>query len=76
VRDRLFDTGLAVDKIPYVSPKSISFATMDQTSFSQFYDRALEVITTKILPGVDKQDLTDRVKKIMAGHGPEKRGAA
>ena len=71
-----FDTGKTVDGYPYMVPKSISFTAMDQTSFNQFYDRAVDVILTKILPGVNRQDLTDQVSDILAGYGPEKRGVA
>jgi hypothetical protein len=49
---------------------------MSQDRFEQWYDRALDVILTKILPGVDRQDLTDQVNQILAGYAPEKRGAA
>lgn len=46
---------------------SISFASMDQTEFEQFYDRAVEVILTKVLPNVDSADLEREVADILEG---------
>ncbi len=50
-----------------IIPKSISFAKLDQHAFEQFYDRAVLLITTKILPGVDRKDLEREVADILAG---------
>lgn len=50
-------------------PQSISFASMDQTEFEALFDRAVELITTRILPGVDKADLSREVAEILAGRG-------
>ena len=53
-------------------PGSISFAKMDQADFSNFYARAVALIETKILPGVDSADLKREVAEIMRGqHGIE-----
>lgn len=46
---------------------SISFASMDQTEFDQFYERAVQVILTEILPGVDSRDLEREVQDILEG---------
>ena len=51
-----------------IVPKSISFAKMDQAAFDKFYDRALALILTKILPGVDRKDLETEVADILAGY--------
>jgi len=61
----LFDTGLTIEGMPYARPKSISFAAMDQASFEQWYDRAVEVILTKILPNTAQADLEARVHEIL-----------
>lgn len=61
----LFDTGRTVDGIPYVVPKSISFASMCQHEFEQWYDRAVQVILTKIVPGLSRADLEARVLEIL-----------
>jgi hypothetical protein len=64
----LFDTGKTVDGIPYVVPQSISFAAMDQNRFEQWYDKALDVILTKIVPGIAKSDLEARINDILNGY--------
>lgn len=51
-----------------IVPSSISFAKMDQRAFEGFYDRALTLILTKILPGVDRADLEREVTDILAGY--------
>lgn len=61
----LFDTGETIEGVPYAIPKSISFASMDQNSFSQWYAKAEDVILTKILPGVNRDELNDRVQSIL-----------
>lgn len=65
----LFDTGLTIDRVPYVVPRSISFAAMDQTSFSIVYDKMVDVILTKILPSADRADLEAQVHEILDGYG-------
>ena len=52
-------------------PKSISFAKMDQRAFEQFFDRALLLITTRILPGIDRADVEREVAEILAGRNRE-----
>lgn len=63
----LFDTGKTVDGIPFIQPHSISFAAMDQTRFEQWYDKAIDVVLTKILPNVCREDLEMRVHEIITG---------
>lgn len=50
-------------------PGSISFAAMDQGEFEQFYERAVELILTRILPGVDRPELDAQVMDILDGRG-------
>lgn len=52
-------------------PHSISFASMDQTEFEALFDRAVELITTRILPGLDRDDLNREVAEILAGRSGE-----
>lgn len=63
-----FDTGRTVDGLPWVQPKSIRYASMDQQSFNEWWNKALDVIITKILPAVDKVDLEQQVME-MVGKG-------
>jgi heterodisulfide reductase subunit C len=52
-------------------PMSIAFNKMDQTAFNQFFDKALELICTEILPRMNKVDLEKRVYEILGGPGPD-----
>lgn len=63
----LFDTGKTIDGIPFMMPRSISFASMTQASFEQFYERVVDIITTKIVPGIGRDDLAREVD-IILGH--------
>lgn len=49
-------------------PKSISFAKMDQTEFSSFYDRVCDLLAKHFLPGVTSAELKAEVS-IMIGAG-------
>lgn len=52
-------------------PESISFAKLDQSGFEQLYDRALDLILTRILPGIDRDDVEREVSTILAGRWAE-----
>lgn len=65
----LFTTGFTVDGMPWVEPGSIAFASMCQTDFEQWYDKAVDVILTKIIPNTQKVDLEQQVQAILAGYG-------
>jgi hypothetical protein len=65
----LFEIGRTVDGIPFAQAQSISFVSMAQDRFEQFYDKAVDVILTKILPGVGRTDLEQRVNDILLGRG-------
>ena len=64
----LFDTVRSVDGIPIIIPRSISFASMSQTEFEQWYERVIDLITSRILPSVNRDELNDQVASIMAGY--------
>ena len=63
----LFEIGKTVDGIPYAQAQSIAFVSMDQARFEQWYDKAVDVILTKILPAMDRKDLEQRVHDILDG---------
>ncbi len=50
-----------------VYPDSIAFDRLDQAEFSQVYDRIVDVILTRVLPGVGRRDLEGQVLDILAG---------
>lgn len=45
----------------YALPKSISFASLDQDQFSAFFNRAVDYVISDILPGIDRQGLTNEI---------------
>jgi hypothetical protein len=64
----LFETGKTIDGLPYARPTSISFASMDQNSFSAWYEKAIDVILTKVLPNTNRKDLETQVLEILGEH--------
>jgi hypothetical protein len=48
-----------------IQTRSISFASMDQAAFEQFYDRVILVIVKDILPGVQAKELEAQVLDII-----------
>jgi len=51
----------------YFENASIDFHSMDQQAFSEFYERAIDLIQTRILPGVGSEELDRTVLDIMEG---------
>ena len=51
-----------------IVPKSISFANMDQAEFDALFDRAVELIVSRIIPGIDSDDLRREVDEIILGN--------
>lgn len=43
-------------------PRSISFAQMDEDSFSKFYDRAVDWMLTEVIPGLRRHELDAAVE--------------
>lgn len=52
-----------------IVPGSIAFSKMDQSAFDEFYKRAVELVLTRILPGVASADLEREVNEILEGYG-------
>lgn len=48
-------------------PESIGFHNMDQHAFEQFYERGVDLIVNRILPGVGRDDLEREVHDILKG---------
>ena len=44
-------------------PKSISFASMDQSAFDAFYDRAIDWACTDVIQGLARKDLANAVER-------------
>jgi hypothetical protein len=60
-----------IDGITYWHPKSISFHALDQQGFSQFFDRAVNIVIEKILPNASREDLEARIFEILGEPGPQ-----
>jgi hypothetical protein len=48
-------------------PKSISFAKMDETEFSAFYDKAVDWVLKDVIPGLQRQHLDAEVEAELIG---------
>lgn len=46
-------------------PKSIAFESMAQDEFEEFYAQAVEIITTRILPHMNREDLEREVLEMV-----------
>ena len=49
----------------YVIPKSLRFASMPQAEFAKVFDDVMRVIETAILPGIDREALTNEVWELL-----------
>lgn len=45
-------------------PKSISFGKMDELEFQPFYDKSIEFVLARLLPGTNRDDLEQYVNEI------------
>lgn len=52
--------------IELFEPHSISFAKMDQGEFEAFYDKAVDFVTTVVIPGLPKGDLEQQLLEFAA----------
>ena len=52
----------------HIRPASISFGSMDQDAFEEFYDRSVDLICRRIIPGLGHADLEREVNEILAGN--------
>ena len=63
----LFETRVnAVTGIPYVVAKSISFASMTQDEFEQWFDKAVDLISKQVLE-MDREYLLAEIGDVLAG---------
>lgn len=46
-------------------PRSTAFNAMSEDEFAQFCDRAVKVIVTEIMPGVDREDLLREIESFI-----------
>ena len=67
----LFDVRQTVDGMAFNVPRSISFSSMKQAEFEIWYDKVLNVIITKILPAVNRQELEAQVMEMIGGYSKQ-----
>lgn len=58
------------DGTTYPHPNSISFAKLGQQGFKEFFDKAVGIIITNILPNVQREDIEQRVYELLGEPGP------
>jgi len=71
----LFETRVnSLTGIPYVVAKSISFSSMSQDEFEQWFNRAVDLICKQVLQ-MDKEYLLEIIDDILAGRRGRQHGA-
>lgn len=60
---RVVETAQGIEKFP----ASISFASMDETEFSAFYDKAVDWMLSEVIPGLQRQHLDAEVEDQLIG---------
>ena len=60
-----FDTVFLPDGKVGLTPKSISFAAMDQTAFNVFFDDAVRLVCEKWLPTVTSEELKREIHEMI-----------
>ena len=50
-------------------PNSISFPSMDDSAFADFYDKACNWVVTEVIPGLDRFNLDEEVRAELTGFG-------
>ena len=60
VEEVMFHDGQMLTKV-----SSISFGSMGQDAFQKFFNMALDIITTEVLPETDREDLLREVEQML-----------
>lgn len=51
----------------FLVPKSIAFASVDQSAFNRLFNRMVWVVCNEIVPGLDEGQLRDEIEAMCAG---------
>lgn len=51
----------------FLIPKSIAFASVDQTAFNRLFNRMVWVVCNEIVPGLDEGQLRDEIEAMVVG---------
>jgi hypothetical protein len=54
---------ITVDNDIIMIPSSTAFDAMEEDEFKKYFDQAMQIICTKIIPGLDIDDLLDEAKR-------------
>ena len=65
-RQKVLDRATGEEIAEIITPRSISFAEMDDTEFREFTERCIRVICDEMVPGLDDQALRDEVLRSVA----------
>lgn len=60
-----FDTMQLVDGRVVPHPRSISFGSMAQDDFRRFFNDTVQLVITKIIPGLDRNDLLREINEMV-----------
>lgn len=52
------------------APDSINFATLDQIEFSEWFDAAINVVVTRVLPGCRSETLENEIYHALGESAP------
>ena len=63
----LFEVEYTPEGTPFIVLDSISFSAMDQKAFSEWWDKALDVITTRIIPAANSRELEQQINELLNG---------
>lgn len=69
-----YETRFMMDGRVYRRPASISFASMDQTAFAEFYDRASKALVGHFFPGTPVEQWQQEAAQMAGCALPEQRG--
>ena len=59
----------------HLIPKSISFAELDQVDFAEWWDKAINIICTRILPHCNRADLEREIYRALGEITPDEYAA-
>lgn len=60
----------------FLVPKSISFASVDQSAFNRLFNRMVWIVCNEIVPGLDEGQLRDEIEAMTAGTTQRQREVA
>lgn len=64
-----FDQVVSLGGTSYFIPHSISFAKMDEDTFGQFFQKAIDICRKYFLPGVSEHVLRDHINAELSRYG-------